>query len=45
MIDRIISNLREILFNIKWTFMSPGAKYAYLWNQTTSNEYTSRRED
>jgi hypothetical protein len=30
----MLSNFGVILFKLKWTFMSPEARYAYLWNQT-----------
>ena len=30
----MLSNFKEILFRLKWIFMSPEARYAYLWNQT-----------
>ena len=30
----MLSNFRAILFKLKWIFMSPEARYAYLWNQT-----------
>lgn len=30
----MLSNFGAILFKLKWIFMSPEARYAYLWNQT-----------
>ena len=30
----MLSSLKVILFWLKWIFMSPEARYAYLWNRT-----------
>ena len=27
-------NFRKVTFEVKWLFMSPEARYAYLWNRT-----------
>lgn len=30
--------LKSVLFRLKWAFMSPEARYAYLWERTRRSE-------
>ena len=30
----MISKIREAAFRLRWLFLPPEAKYAYLWNRT-----------
>jgi hypothetical protein len=32
--ERSMSKINGILFHLRWIFMSPEKRYAYLWNQT-----------
>ena len=42
----VIKQMKTIIFQVEWLFMSPKAKYAYLWNRTKNSEYTLRyRQD
>jgi len=40
---KVIGSIRTIIFLTKWAFMSPKAKYAYLWNQTLRTDYIIQR--
>lgn len=33
----MLNGLRTVLFQLKWLFMSPRARYAYLWNRTRTS--------
>ena len=30
---------RNLIFQLRWTFMSPQKRYAYLWNRTKHSHY------
>jgi len=36
---KIAQHTRKILFQIRWLFMSPQTKYAYLWQRTRNSHY------
>ncbi len=29
-----MNKIREIMFRLRWAFMSPEKRYVYLWNRT-----------
>ena len=35
----MITYLKQALFQLKWLFMSPRHRYAYLWQRTKNNHY------
>lgn len=39
---RTLDITRKTLFKVKWTFMPPEKKYAYLWARTRKNWSQSR---
>ena len=41
--DKVIIDIKEFIFLTKWAFMSPKARYAYLWNQTLRTDYIMQR--
>jgi len=41
----MVSNFKTIILRLKWMFMSPEARYVYLWNRTKAGSqaaYPSR---
>jgi len=32
--DNIINIVNRLMFQMRWVFMSPERRYAYLWNKT-----------
>ncbi len=34
----MLKNFKEMLFGLKWVFMSREARYAYLWNRTRNSQ-------
>ena len=37
----MINKIRDLFFRLKWTFLSPEARYAYLWNRTRAGMETA----
>jgi hypothetical protein len=35
--ERPMVKINEILFHLRWIFMSPEKRYVYLWNRTMRN--------
>jgi len=35
----MLRNIKEMLFGIKWMFMSREARYVYLWNRTKNQNH------
>ena len=37
----MVNKFKDLMFRLKWTFLSPEARYAYLWNRTRANMETA----
>ena len=37
----MVNKFKDLMFRLKWNFLSPEARYAYLWNRTRANMETA----